>query len=126
MFSLLHPLSRYWFANGVIKADGRLLHVYHKIGGASTPLPPPAQPPRAPRAERDRDDMVIDGSMGFDDPDIERGYVIDTQGSRGQNSYKNTDNNGGGLYSDRMVPDRRGRGFGGRGGGGGGGRDSRR
>ncbi|RKU43578.1 hypothetical protein DL546_005081 [Coniochaeta pulveracea] len=101
-------------------ADGRLLHVYHKVGAPSAPLPasrsaPAPQPPSAPRAQRDRDDMVIDGSMGFDDPQ-DPSYVIDTQGTRGADSYRPS----GGLYSDRIVPGRSGRNQGG------GGRNRRR
>ncbi|KAH8895103.1 hypothetical protein GQ53DRAFT_820739 [Thozetella sp. PMI_491] len=76
-------------------ADGRVLHVYPKVGGGAAPTAP-----SAPR--RERNDGVVDGTLGFDDP-------MDTS-----SSTANTRSNGdGGLYSDRMVQsNRRGRGAG--------------
>ncbi|KAI0005716.1 hypothetical protein F4779DRAFT_44213 [Xylariaceae sp. FL0662B] len=89
-------------------ADGRTLHVYMKPGGMFN-----AQPPSGPRAERNNEtrmgnNVVVDGSMGFDDP-------METDSHDG--GYSN-----GGLYSDTIVPknqaggsngvgNRRGRGF---------------
>ncbi|ORY69924.1 uncharacterized protein BCR38DRAFT_454853 [Pseudomassariella vexata] len=89
-------------------ADGRLLHVYLKPGGGYTPMPPTG--PRAQRSTESRvgsNSVVVDGSMGFDEPmeTADAGYGESTNG---------------GLYSDRLVPtgpanggsgNRRGRGF---------------
>ncbi|KAI1465272.1 uncharacterized protein F4812DRAFT_138466 [Daldinia caldariorum] len=82
-------------------ADGRTLHVYLKPGGYR-----PA-PPTGPRAQRDHEtrlagnNIVVDGSMGFDDP-----METDSPGS----GYSNA---GGGLYSDTMVPTSQANGTGG-------------
>ncbi|KAI5922148.1 hypothetical protein F4810DRAFT_297255 [Camillea tinctor] len=88
-------------------ADGRTLHVYLKPGAVYNPMPPTG--PRAQRTNESRvgNNVVVDGSMGFDDP-------MDTTSSHGHSS--------GALYSDNMVPksqtndtngnnSRRGRGF---------------
>ncbi|KAI0383147.1 hypothetical protein F5Y04DRAFT_251934 [Hypomontagnella monticulosa] len=87
-------------------ADGRTLHVYMKPGGTSRPAVP-----TGPRAQRDNEtrsggnNVVVDGSMGFD--------LMETDTP--SNGHSN-----GGLYSDNMVPkqersngnnNRRGRGF---------------
>ncbi len=48
-----------------VQADGRVLNVYPKVGGASAP---PVSAPTGPRLDRERDDAVVDGTMGFDDP----------------------------------------------------------
>ncbi|KAI1800035.1 hypothetical protein F4811DRAFT_56806 [Daldinia bambusicola] len=83
-------------------ADGRTLHVYLKPGGYR-----PA-PPTGPRAQRDREtrsagnNIVVDGSMGFDDP-----METDSPGS----GYSNA--GGSGLYSDTMVPKSQANGTGG-------------
>lgn len=61
-------------------ADGRVLHVYPKVGGASAPPPPTPATPTGPKAMN----SVIDGKMGFADP-APRG------GGNGR------------LYSDSMV-----------------------
>ncbi|KAI1505559.1 hypothetical protein F5X99DRAFT_248444 [Biscogniauxia marginata] len=89
-------------------ADGRTLHVYLKPGAVYNPVPPTG--PRAQRTNESRvgNNIVVDGSMGFDDS-------METD-SR-DDGYSN-----GGLYSDNMVPknqangingnsSRRGRGF---------------
>ena len=80
--------------------------MYPKVGGTSV-----AAPSSATRAERDG--MVVDGTMGFDDP-------MDTDSAA---SKKPATQSRGGLYSDNIVrgSNRRGRGFG-RGGRGGSGR----
>ncbi|KAK2604854.1 hypothetical protein N8I77_007750 [Diaporthe amygdali] len=81
-------------------ADGRILHVYPKVGG------PPTSPLRAPRAPASQGNgVLVDGSMGFEPMQVE-------------------DSTSTGLYSDDLVGstntpahNRRGRGFrGGRGG----------
>ncbi|KAL7626339.1 hypothetical protein AAE478_003111 [Parahypoxylon ruwenzoriense] len=72
-------------------ADGRTLHVYSKPGGPHRPAPP-----TAPRAQREREaragsnNVVLDGSLGFDDP-------METDVP--DNGYSN-----GALYSDKLVP----------------------
>ncbi|KAI1644563.1 uncharacterized protein F4817DRAFT_346544 [Daldinia loculata] len=79
-------------------ADGRTLHVYLKPGGTYR-----STPPTGPRAQRDHEtrsagnNVVVDGSMGFDDR-----METDSLGS----GYSNGGGggNGGGLYSDTMVP----------------------
>ncbi|KAL1874272.1 hypothetical protein Daus18300_003636 [Diaporthe australafricana] len=81
-------------------ADGRVLHVYAKVGG------PPTSPVRAPRAPASQGNgVLVDGSLGFEPMQVE-------------------DSSNAGLYSDDLVGstntqsyNRRGRGFrGGRGG----------
>lgn len=90
-----------------IQADGRLLHVYLKPGGATTPAAPTG--PRAQRTNelRHGSNVVVDGSMGFDD-------AMDTSDA----GYSDGSGGGRGLYSDRLVSggprgggSRRGRGF---------------
>ncbi|KAI3398485.1 hypothetical protein diail_9167 [Diaporthe ilicicola] len=85
------------------QADGRVLHVYAKIGGPPTS---PVRAPRAPRAPASQGNgVLIDGSLGFEPMQVE-------------------DSSNTGLYSDDLVGstntqsyNRRGRGFrGGRGG----------
>ncbi|KAI1633206.1 hypothetical protein F4809DRAFT_652720 [Biscogniauxia mediterranea] len=89
-------------------ADGRTLHVYLKPGAVYNPMPPTG--PRAQRTNESRvgNNVIVDGSMGFDDP-------MDT--TTHHDDYSN-----GALYSDNMVPkhqangmngnnSRRGRGF---------------
>ncbi|OIW33715.1 hypothetical protein CONLIGDRAFT_711576 [Coniochaeta ligniaria NRRL 30616] len=93
-------------------ADGRLIHVYYKVGGgggavapADNTRAPPAHAPSGPRASRD---TVVDGSLGFDDPmETDRGYDRD-RAPRGDSRPRN------GLYSDSMVQsgNQRGRGYG--------------
>lgn len=82
------------------QADGRVLHVYAKVGG------PPTSPVRAPRAPASQGNgVLVDGSLGFEPMQVE-------------------DSSNAGLYSDDLVGstgsqsyNRRGRGFrGGRGG----------
>ncbi|KAI1378188.1 hypothetical protein F4677DRAFT_412415 [Hypoxylon crocopeplum] len=91
-------------------ADGRTLHVYLKPSGSYKPTVP-----TGPRAQRDHEtrvgsnNVVVDGSMGFDD-------AMDTD-------LPDAGPSNGGLYSDNMVPknqangtngnnnNRRGRGF---------------
>ncbi|KAI1085862.1 hypothetical protein F5B20DRAFT_520089 [Whalleya microplaca] len=89
-------------------ADGRTLHVYMKPGGVFN-----APPPTGPRAERNNEtrignNVLVDGSMGFDEP-------MDTDSP--DDGYSN-----GAFYSDNIIPqaqtggvngnsNRRGRGF---------------
>ncbi|KAI8962475.1 hypothetical protein F5Y11DRAFT_191301 [Daldinia sp. FL1419] len=74
-------------------ADGRTLHVYLKPGGAYRP-----PVPTGPRAQRDHEtrsagnNVVVDGSMGFDD-------LMETDSP--SSGYSNGVS---GLYSDTMVP----------------------
>lgn len=89
----------------LLQADGRVLSVYYPPA-----LSQPA-PPTGPRADRvDNDDMVIDGSMGFDDPmesdnSGTRRTAATGRGGRGAGN--------GGLYSDGLIRgNRRGRGHG--------------
>ncbi|KAH8909945.1 hypothetical protein BR93DRAFT_976141 [Coniochaeta sp. PMI_546] len=87
-------------------ADGRLIHVYYKVGGAAPPAADTRAPAHAPSGPRATRETVVDGSMGFDDPmDTDRGG-----GSRARNDSRPQN----GLYSDRMVQpgSQRGRGFG--------------
>ncbi|KAI0024659.1 hypothetical protein F4780DRAFT_546907 [Xylariomycetidae sp. FL0641] len=87
-------------------ADGRTIQVFHKPGG-STYNP---SPPTGPRSQRNTNEshlggnsVVVDGSMGFDDP-------MEMDDGR-------KPANGGGLRSDQLVSkreqagSRRGRGF---------------
>ncbi|KAL2159593.1 hypothetical protein VTH06DRAFT_2162 [Thermothelomyces fergusii] len=82
-------------------ADGRVLRVYPKIG--NNPSVPPAQSATRPPPDND---VVMDGSYGFDDPmdtDVNTGRQPPTGPAAGV---------GGGLYSDSLVSaNRRGRGF---------------
>ncbi|RYP29280.1 hypothetical protein DL767_006808 [Monosporascus sp. MG133] len=92
-------------------ADGRTLNVYMRPGGSSAP----AAAPKGPRADESRargNQVVVDGSMGFDDPmETDAGYA---------DNYNGAASNGG-LYSDNLVMNgtngtsggggRRGRGF---------------
>jgi hypothetical protein len=84
-----------------MQADGRILSVYYSPTASSQP------PPAGPRSHK-ADDMVVDGSMGFQDPmetDDERGAPRGAP--RGPAAGHN-----GGLYSDNMMDNsRRGRGF---------------
>ncbi|KAB5557970.1 hypothetical protein GE09DRAFT_1117316 [Coniochaeta sp. 2T2.1] len=92
-------------------ADGRLIHVYYKVGGGSASTPAssssksaPSHAPREPRAIRP---AVVDGSMGFDDPmettdSSSRAAVFYEDVGRGNDTRKRTGN--GGLYSDNLVP----------------------
>lgn len=90
-------------ADNCPQADGRVLHVFPKLGGST---PPTAPAPRThQKAQKENNGIVVDGSLGFEPMQIEGG--------------SNT-----GLYSDRLVGsssnqtyNRRGRG--GRGGRGG-------
>ncbi|KAJ9151740.1 Pentatricopeptide repeat protein [Pleurostoma richardsiae] len=98
-------------------ADGRLLHVYYKLGG-----PPPAHrpqvqpaPPTGPRAStKSGNGQVVDGSLGFDDP-----METDAPSAGAKQAANALGSNGkpanGGLYSDRLVgsgnSNQRGRGF---------------
>ncbi|KAI1247281.1 hypothetical protein MGN70_011169 [Eutypa lata] len=92
-------------------ADGRTLNVYMRPGGAYTPAP--ATTGQRKDESRAASSVVVDGSLGFDDPmETDSGYSA---------NYNNNKSNGGGLYSDTMVTDgangtsagsaRRGRGF---------------
>ncbi|KAK6866203.1 RNA-binding protein [Apiospora arundinis] len=92
-------------------ADGRILHVYMKPGGGpSIPTGPRNSGLRHQESRPGNNNVVIDGTNGFDDMDTsDAGY------SDGSGSAK-------GLYSDRLVPNgngnnsnRRGRGFSSRG-----------
>ncbi|KAK0637298.1 hypothetical protein B0T17DRAFT_106016 [Bombardia bombarda] len=111
-------------------ADGRVLSVYPKVG-SSTVAPPTApraqteaaaavQPPTGPRALRE--EVVIDGSMGFNDL-METDDVVYPNGNGRQPPRGPAAGvgRGSGLYSDEMVRGNRrgGRGYGrgGRGGG---------
>ncbi|KAL2172219.1 hypothetical protein VTG60DRAFT_7063 [Thermothelomyces hinnuleus] len=82
-------------------ADGRVLRVYPKIG--NNPSIPPTQTATRPPPDND---VVMDGSYGFDDPmdtDLNTGRQPPTGPAAGV---------GGGLYSDSLVSaNRRGRGF---------------
>lgn len=117
-------------------ADGRILHVYHKVGGGSnsrgtTPASapaaahqsswPPANAPSGPRAHRGRgaDVVVVDGTMGFGDPndpmDSDDGTSSRKQNGAGSNgvSRDGASRNGAGAYSDSPVrTNHRGRGYG--------------
>jgi len=65
-------------------ADGRVLHVYPKIGGF-------AAPPAGPKVTQPSSN-VVDGSMGFDDPMAMDGTESAAAGRRD-----------GGLYSDGLL-----------------------
>lgn len=80
-------------------------------GGAYTPAP--ATTGQRKDESRAASSVVVDGSLGFDDPmETDSGYSA---------NYNNNKSNGGGLYSDTMVTNgangtsggsaRRGRGF---------------
>ncbi|KAI1393397.1 uncharacterized protein F4822DRAFT_384511 [Hypoxylon trugodes] len=77
-------------------ADGRTLNVYLKPGGPYKP-----NPPTGPRAQRNNEsrpggnNVVVDGSMGFDD-------VMDTDTP--DTSFSNANSSSRGLYSDTLVP----------------------
>lgn len=90
-----------------VQADGRLLHVYLKPGGASSPAAPSG--PRVQRTNelRHSSNVVMDGSLGFDE-------AMDMSDA----GYSDGSGGGRGLYSDRLVSGgsraggpRRGRGF---------------
>ncbi|KAK7908557.1 hypothetical protein PG985_015860 [Apiospora marii] len=92
-------------------ADGRILHVYMKPGGGpSIPTGPRNGGLRRQEARPGNNNVVLDGSLGFDDGMD----TSDTGYSDGSGSAK-------GLYSDRLVSNgnnssnRRGRGFNSRG-----------
>ncbi|KAK7949666.1 hypothetical protein PG996_000252 [Apiospora saccharicola] len=88
-------------------ADGRILHVYMKPGGGpSIPTGPRNSGLRRQEARPGNNNVVLDGSLGFDDGMD----TSDTGYSDGSGSAK-------GLYSDRLVSNsnRRGRGFSSRG-----------
>ncbi len=90
---LQHP------ANPPSQADGRILSVYAKVGNT-----PSVQTPT--RASSDND-MVVDGSYGFDDP-TETGPSTTKQPPTGPAAGVG----GSGLYSDNLVKGGRwGRGF---------------
>ncbi|KAK3333362.1 hypothetical protein B0T19DRAFT_440126 [Cercophora scortea] len=110
-------------------ADGRVLSVYPKTTPTTSSQPrPAAQPPTAPRAHREtiNDDLIVDGSLGFDDPmDTDFAPVAAaapfSNGGNGRQPPRGPaagGGGGGGLYSDNIVRGtRRGRGVGrGRGG----------
>ncbi|KAK3692130.1 hypothetical protein B0T22DRAFT_4909 [Podospora appendiculata] len=111
-------------------ADGRVLSVYPKATPTISSQPrPTAQPPTAPRAHREiSDDIIVDGSLGFDDPmdtDFAPATAPFSNGGNGRQPPRGPaagggggGGGGGGLYSDNIVRgSRRGRG-GGRGRGG--------
>lgn len=73
----------------MLQADGRLLYVYHAPASASAYNP--ASAPLAQRANESRhggNNVVVDGSNGFEEP------APTSQGFSG---------NEGGLYSDSLV-----------------------
>ncbi len=87
-------------------ADGRVLHVYPKIGPVLEAAPAAAAAgsgaagvhPAGPRAAQTSSN-VVDGSMGFDDPmDME----VEDDGAAGPDGNGGP---GGRLYSDAMVAD---------------------
>ncbi|ROW13017.1 hypothetical protein VPNG_05945 [Cytospora leucostoma] len=65
-------------------ADGRVLHVFHKLGGSTPPTGP--APRTQPKTQKENNGIVVDGSLGFEPMQIEGG--------------SNT-----GLYSDRLDRD---------------------
>ncbi|KAK4043276.1 hypothetical protein C8A01DRAFT_13178 [Parachaetomium inaequale] len=82
-------------------ADGRVLNVYPKVG--NTPSTPSAQAPTRPSSDND---MVVDGSYGFDEP------ADAASGTGRQPPTGPAAGVGGGLYSDNLVKTNRwGRGF---------------
>lgn len=105
-------------------ADGRVLSVYHKPSGPTYPLTSQLPPPRAPtgpRSQRSNDyypeDDLIDGSMGFEDPMEEDDLMANGNGRQPPRGPAAMNGGGtGGLYSDQLVRNRKGRGFNGNGG----------
>ncbi|UNI21550.1 hypothetical protein JDV02_007530 [Purpureocillium takamizusanense] len=90
-------------------ADGRILKVYAKPGGYSSPATtssPPANAPNGPRATRATTrDQVVDGRLGFGDDLMD----TDMASSSSKASTRQP------LYSDRLIAgNRRSRGRGGR------------
>ncbi|OAQ95037.1 pentatricopeptide repeat protein [Purpureocillium lilacinum] len=91
-------------------ADGRILKIYAKPGGYSSPsntASPPANAPNGPRATRAASsrDHVVDGRMGFENDlmDTDKGSLSSRASTRQP------------LYSDKLIAgNRRGRGRGGR------------
>ncbi|KAB5570761.1 hypothetical protein GE09DRAFT_1104632 [Coniochaeta sp. 2T2.1] len=94
-------------------ADGRLIHVYYKVGGGGGASTAPASsssfkmaPSHAPREPRAIRPAVVDGSMGFDDPmettgSSSRAAVFYEDVGRGDTR---TRSGNAGLYSDNLVP----------------------
>ena len=106
------------------QADGRVLSVYHKPAGPTYPLTsqlPPSRTPTGPRSQRSNDyypeDDLIDGSMGFEDPMEEDDLLANGNGRQPPRGPAAMNGGGtGGLYSDQLVRNRKGRGFNGNGG----------
>ncbi|KAL1842841.1 hypothetical protein VTJ49DRAFT_4008 [Mycothermus thermophilus] len=93
-------------------ADGRVLKVFHKPGNTpSSASVPPANAPTGPRAASAVNDMVVDGSYGFEDP-METDNNNNNSGgfSKPPPTGPAADAKSGRLYSDSMVS-RRGRGW---------------
>lgn len=77
------------------QADGRVLSVYPKVGNTPS-APSPARP------ASDVNDMVVDGSYGFEPMETEHSSPKIPTGPAADR---------GGLYSDRLAKNRWGRGF---------------
>ncbi|KAI1344112.1 hypothetical protein F5Y15DRAFT_102947 [Xylariaceae sp. FL0016] len=83
-------------------ADGKTLSVYPKPSNGYSPQPG-LRDPRSNETRVSGNSVLVDGSMGFDDPQ-------ELKHTLGQDSRNNNFSKGGGLYSDRMVPRSQGNG----------------